>query len=192
MRRGPPPSPYSPTPLTAGQQHAVVPGSSTLLLVRHARLRPVSYNSLVSPYQRRLAATDPSRGSVAPPLRRQVLIATKGTIVELAVALGSGLLIGVERERRKGEGEIWAAAVRCTFVSGCMSSCVRCLLTKMGRGVNLIVWPGRRSRSSTFVEWHSPAWLHWDLRRYGNRTLRNADASKRCDCMLMTSKPRRA
>ena len=41
-------------------------------------------------------------------------------------------------------------------------------------------------------EWHSPAWLHWDLRRYGNRTLRNADASKRCDCMLMTSKPRRA
>lgn len=38
------------------------------------------------------------------PCEGRSVIATKGTIVGLAVALGSGLLIGVERERRKGEG----------------------------------------------------------------------------------------
>ena len=55
-----------------------------------------------------------------------------GAIVGLAVALGIGLLIGIERERRKGDGDRRAAAGVRTFAIAAMAGAVAQLLPTMG------------------------------------------------------------
>src|SRR5687768_4458767 len=53
-------------------------------------------------------------------------------LVGLAVALGSGLLIGIERERRKGQGDQRAAAGLRTFAVAALAGAIAHLLPAEG------------------------------------------------------------
>ena len=54
------------------------------------------------------------------------------TLVGLAVALGSGILIGIDRERRKGQGEQRAAAGLRTFAAAALAGALAHLLPAEG------------------------------------------------------------